>query len=295
MGSIFQGSPQTATSYTTTTSETPKWLQDAIFNQIQWAQNLSNKPYEAYTPSRVASLTPEQTQAYANVVKNQGAWNPAFTAAQTGTQNLAGATSVGNIAAYMNPYQQQVMDVMGKQAGRNLQENILPNVGDAFIRAGQFGGTRMGEFASRAARDTQETLLQQQSQLAQQGYSQALGASQADLVRQQGALQQMAQQAQAGQQLRAMDAAALEAAGLSQQQQAQKPLDIAYQDWTQMQAYPKAQMDWLSTQVRGLAPIVPSTQYQSGSSTGQTYSQSPLSQLASAGAAAAGLYSMATR
>lgn len=290
MGSIFQGSPQTATSYTTTSTETPKWLQDAIFNQIQWAQNLANKPYEAYTQPRTADLTPQQTQAYANVTANQGAWSPALTAAQTGTQGLAGTTATTNIANYMNPYQQQVMDVMAAQAARNLQQNILPGIGDEFVRAGQFGGSRMGEFASRAVRDTQEALLNQQAQLAQQGYTQALGASQADLTRQQSALQQMAQQAQAGQQMRAADVAALEAAGIAQQQQAQRPLDIAYQDWVQMQAYPKAQMDWLSTQVRGLAPIVPTTQTQSGSSTGQTYSQSPLSQLASAGAAAAGLY-----
>lgn len=292
MGSIFQGTPQTATSYTTTTTETPKWLQDAIFNQIQWSQNLANKPWEAYTPSRVASLSPQQTQAYANVSANQGAWQPAFTTAQSGTQGLASATSVDNISKYTNPYQQNVMDTLAAQAGRNLKENLLPNVSDAFVQAGQFGGTRMGEFGSRALRDTQESLLQQQGQLAQQGYTQALGASQADLTRQQSALHQLAQEAQAGHQLRGQDVAALEAAGLAQQQQAQRPLDIAYQDWAQMQAYPKSQMDWLSTQVRGLAPIVPTVQSQAGSSTGQTYSQSPLSQLASAGAAAAGLYNM---
>ena len=50
--------------------------------------------------------------------------------------------------------------------------------------AGQFGGTRMGEFGSRALRDTQEAVLNQQAQAAQQGYGQALSASQADLARQ---------------------------------------------------------------------------------------------------------------
>jgi hypothetical protein len=42
----------------------------------------------------------------------------------------------------------------------------------------------MGEFGSRALRDTQEAVLNQQAQLANQGYGQALGASQADLARQ---------------------------------------------------------------------------------------------------------------
>jgi hypothetical protein len=266
-------------------------LQDAIFNQIQWSQNLANKPWEAYTPSRVAGQTPEQLQAYKNVAAYQGAWKPGLTAAQTGTSGLAGATSVDKIANYMNPYTANVMDVLAKQSARNLKENIMPAIGDQFVQAGQFGGTRMGEFASRAARDTSEALLNQQAQLAQQGYTQALGTSQTDLARQQSALQQLALLSQQGQQLSASDAAALEAVGVAQQQQAQRPLDIAYQDWTQMQAYPKAQMDWLSTQVRGLAPIVPTSQSQSGTSTGQTYSQSPLSQIATGLGTAAGLYS----
>lgn len=281
MGSIFQGTPQTATSYTTSSSETPKWLQDAIFNQIQWSQNLANMPYTPYSGQRVSSLTPEQTRAYQQVAQNVGTWQPAMTAAQTGTQNLAGATSVGNVAAYMNPYQQNVMDVLSKQAARNLQQNILPGVEEQFIKAGQFGGTRMGEFASRAVRDTQEALLNQQAGLAQQGYTQALSASQTDLQRQQSALSQLAQEAQIGQQLRAADVASLEAAGVAQQQQAQRGLDVAYQDWLAQQAYPKTQMDWLSTQVRGLAPNVQSVQTQSTTGTGQTYSPSPLSQIMS--------------
>jgi len=44
-GSLFQGTPQAATSYVTTTQEMPKWLQDAIYNQIQVATNVANRPY----------------------------------------------------------------------------------------------------------------------------------------------------------------------------------------------------------------------------------------------------------
>jgi len=84
----------------------------------------------------------------------------------------------------MNPYQQNVMDVLAQQGARNLSENLLPAVSDQFIKAGQFGGTRMGEFGSRALRDTQEAILKQQADLANQGYGQALTASQTDLARQ---------------------------------------------------------------------------------------------------------------
>lgn len=435
MSSLFQGSPQTATSYTTSSTETPKWMQDAIYNQIQVAQNIANKPYQAYDMPTVAELSPLQQQAYKQVQDNQGFYqadldkaqadmygfgskgtasglqtaqnkylqNPATAMGQLTTgqgyfddagkldivgaakpyMDQAGATtaealsdralnaakpylqsaagnSYDNVAKYMNPYQTGAMDVLAKQGARNLSENLLPGVSDAFIKAGQFGSSRMGEFGSRALRDTQESVLNQQAQMANQGYGQALSASQADLARQaqlagtvgsisgadlsrvlqggaqygnlgqtQGQLtaQQMSQlgnlgqmqtaagqtqqqyglsaaqatqQAQAAdyqrqmsalnqfagmqqqeQAMRYADTAALEGAGQAQQGQMQQQLNAAQQQFQNEQLYPKQQMDWLSTQIRGMAPITPQTTNQSGSSSGATYSASPLSQLAS--------------
>jgi hypothetical protein len=102
-------------------------------------------------------------------------------------------------------------------------------------------------------------------------------------------LQQIAAQAQQGQQMRTTDAAALEAAGAAQQAQAQKEADAKYQQYLIEQQYPKTQLDWLSTQVRGMAPNVQTSTQQSTQSTGQTYSASPLSQLAAGFSTAAGL------
>ena len=421
MGNLFQGSPQTATDYATSTSETPKWMQDAIYNQIQVAQNIANRPYESYDMPTVAELSPLQQQAYQQVQENQGNWQAGMNFAQAGMQGMttagtagglntaqsqylspqlagqnlgagqnyynqagqldivgagqgalsqagqqnimgaaspylsqagsaagniygagqgalskaaqqdmmgaaspylsqagtaagniygagqgafsqaakldmmgaaspylsqagnadiigAGANNFGaagkidavaaadpylsqaskmsalansqnllnasssqdiygaaqpymsqagsaagnimgaaqpymsqagvttaqalsdralnaanpylnaasqssamNLSQYMSPYKTDVMDVMAKQGARNLSENLLPGVSDAFIKAGQFGSSRMGEFGSRALRDTQESVLNQQAQMANQGYGQALSASQADL------------------------------------------------------------------------------------------------------------------
>ena len=467
MGSLFQGSPQTATSYAQSSTETPKWMQDAIYNQIQWATNVANKPYEEYSMPRVAELSPLQQQAYSQVQQNQGAWRPDMDFAssgmkdfaskgtadqlraeqgqylrqdlvganldrgqqlfgqaagidivgaaqpyltQAGQQDIVGAaqpylsqagtttaealseralaaanpylqaasqTSASQVGQYMSPYQEGVLDVIAKQGARNLSENILPGVSDAFIKAGQFGSSRMGEFGSRAVRDTQEAILNQQAQSAQQGYGQSLAAAQADLGRQgqlagtvgsisgadlsrilqggaqygnlgQTAGQLTAQQMQnltnlgqtsgqlTGQQMQnlanigqmqttagqaqqqfglnaaqaaqaaqaqdyarqmtalmntadlakqtqgmgAVDIAALESAGLAQQGQQQAQLNAAYQQDQERKMYDKQQLDWLSTQVRGLAPITPQTVTQSGSTTGDTYSPSPLSQIA---------------
>ena len=276
MASLFEGTPQTATSYATTSTETPKWMQDAIYNQIQWATNAATQPYQAYTMPTVAELSPLQQQAYARVQANQDSWQPAMKTAQSGIQNLTTAGTTGaltaaqnqylqpamakdfltsgqglmnkaskldvvgagspyinqaagtdiigaaqpylnksadttalalsdkaltaaqpylqaasqnaysNVGNYMSPYQQNVMDVLAKQGARNLSETFLPQISDAFIKAGQFGGSRMGEFGSRALRDTQEAVLAKQAELANQGYGQALQAAQTDLSRQAG-------------------------------------------------------------------------------------------------------------
>jgi len=567
MASLFQGDPQKATSYVTSTSESPKWMQDAIYNQIQMAQNVANRPYEAYSMPTVAELSPLQQQAYQQVQANQGSWAPAMQAAQTGMQGMStagtaqglqgaqgqylapreaveyalnqgqgyynkagqqdivgsaqpymtaayeGATAAGNVntaaglqaaqgqylapreaiaytlgqgqdyftragqqditgaaqpymqqagattaealseralqaanpylqaaaqtsaqgvGQYMNPYTEGVTSQIAKLGARNLSENLLPAVSDQFVRAGQFGGTRMGEFGSRALRDTQESVLNQQAQALQAGYGQALGASQADLARQaqlagtvgsisgadlsrtlQGAgqygqlastagaltgqaqqglaslgqaqsslgttqqqmalsaaqqaqqaqaqdaarqlsaaqqvanigqniggltqaqmqamtnlgqaqtnvgqtqqqfglsaaqaaqqaqasdysrqmsaLNQMAGMAQQGQGMRIADVAALESAGQAQQGQQQAQLNAAQQQYAAQQAYPQQQLDWLSTQVRGMAPITPTSTAQSGTTTGATYSASPLSQLAGGYAAYKGLSSI---
>jgi hypothetical protein len=129
---------------------------------------------------------------------------------------------------------------------------------------------------------------QQQQLLASLG-TQTGQLTQTDLQRQQSALAQMAQMAQQGQQMRTTDMAALEASGLAQQQLAQRQADAAYQQYLIEQQYPKTQLDWLSTQVRGMAPNVQQITNQATQTSGQTYSASPLQQLATGLSAGAGV------
>jgi hypothetical protein len=388
-------------------------MQDAIYNQIQVAQNVANMPYQRYEMPTVAELSPLQQQAYSQVQAAQGAYKPQMEAVQAGlsalsdkgtadqfraeqakylqpdmvSQNLqrgqdlfgqaagttaqalseralqaanpylqsAAQTSASQVGQYMNPYQQGVLDVIARQGARNLSEQLLPQVSDQFIRAGQFGSGRMGEFGSRALRDTQEAILDKQAALASQGYQQSLNAAQSDLARQAqlagtvgsisgadlsrilqggsqygnlGQMQTQAGQAQqqfglsAAQQAAAAqaqdyarqqqvlndiasatkmeqamgyaDTAALEAAGLGQQTQLQRQLDAAKGQFEAEQLYPRQQLDFLSTQIRGMAPITPQTETERKTTTGATYSASPLSQLASGLALYKGLSNLNT-
>ena len=97
------------------------------------------KPYQQYTGDRVAQFTPLQQQAF------QMAPSMAFAGSNT-LGNAAGmATAAGTTAApdivqdYMNPFTSSVVNEMGRLAGRNIQENVLPNLGAASIGSGQFG------------------------------------------------------------------------------------------------------------------------------------------------------------
>ena len=450
MGSIFQGTPQSATSYTSSSTETPKWMQDAIYNQVNWAQNLANKPFEAYSLPTVAELSPMQQQAYTGIGNAQGAYQGNFNKAQAGMEgmstagtagalntaqqqylnpgastlsgsnlnagqdlfgqagnlNIMGAgqgylnqaanmnagqaagpsslssanpylqqaaqSSISDVDQYMNPYQTNVMDALAQQGARNLTENLLPGVSDSFTKAGQFGSRNMGEFGSRALRDTQESILRQQAPLLQQGYSQAIqgsaadkarqaslagtvgsisgadqgrtlqgagqiadigqslgqltgqqmsqlgnlatsrtnagqqqqqlglsaanagqAAQQQDLQRQMNALSGMANLSIENQNARYRDLTALEAAGQAEQMQMQKELTAAEKQFRDQQLYPQRQLDYLSTQIRGMAPITDRQQITSGATTGATYNLSPLSQLAAGFGTYKGLASMA--
>lgn len=288
--SLFAGSPQQAPSYAATTSDVPKWLQDYTVDLFSQQRAVAATPYQPYALPRIAQTTAPTTASQNLIQSSVGAYQPAVGGAISGTQDLAGQSSVNNINAYMNPYTQNVTDQIARLGARNLSENLLPAVSDQFIRAGQFGSSGMGTFGERALRDTQESILANQTSALNTGYTQALGASQADLTRQQGAQQQVADLAKMQQGLTTADAAALESIGTAQQQQQQRGLDVAYQDYQNQIQYPQTQINNMSTTLRGLPPTaVPTTGTQTGYST--TFTPSPLSQVAGAFATYKGLTS----
>jgi hypothetical protein len=198
---------------------------------------------------------------------------------------------VGAQLGQLTQAQQQALLSGGQALSAAEQQEISQRLSGA----GQVGqiGTQMGALTQQqqsalmqAAQQTGALTGQQQQLLANIG-TQSGQLTQADLQRQQSALTQMAAMAQQGQQMRATDVASLDAIGQARQQQAQREADAKYQQDLLEKNYPKAQLDWLSTQVRGRAPIAPSTQTQQGYTT--TVGPSALQQLATGAAATAGL------
>ena len=243
---------------------------------------------------------------------NVGAYQP-FLDTATGMATQAGRTSPLGAAAgaigeasqrfpsaveqYMDPYIQNVLNRQAELSGRQLTEEFLPQLQDAFTGSGQFGSERMLEMGQRGVRDISEALQGQQLAALSGAYGQAGELFGADQARIAGLAPVIGNLATAGaelglggsQQLGALgefasvqglrDAAAMEAVGGQRQTMGQESLNLAYADHLRQQGYPREMIDWMSTVVRGL----PTQQITTSTDVGPAanYQPSPLSQLAS--------------
>lgn len=112
--------------------------------------------------------------------------------------------STDKMSQYMNPYTEGVNKEIARLGNQNLMENVLPGVNSTFTGAGQFGSSRNSDFTSRAIRDSNATVLGQQSKVLADAQSQALGLAQSASERnltagaQTGALSGVAQGVAAG-------------------------------------------------------------------------------------------------
>lgn len=290
------------------TSQTvlPEWYTNYAMQLLANQNAVAARPYTTYEGPRVADFTPQQQQGFNMTGQAANAYQPSLNAAVAGTQgamaqpgalataqpylNQAGQTSVNNLGQYMNPYTDQVVDRIGQMAGRNLSENIMPQIEGRYIQAGQLGyggnatGTPSGMMTdtARAVRDVSADTLAQQTAALQQGYTQATGLQQTDLQRmgQLGATagnfagqdvnQQLAgagQMAELGgmaQKYGLTGAEAVTGVGAQQQQLNQQNQDVAYADFLRQQGYPQAQIDAALQTLGGVLPAVPKAVLEQG-------------------------------
>jgi len=318
---LTQGNPLPSTSSTLTTSQVPQYLSDYLYNLMSGAYSAAQEEYQPYEGPRIAPFTQDQLSAFQQTREAAGSYKPALEAAGEAASQAgelsptgmaqpyfeqAGGTLPGVIGQYMNPYQEQVINRMGDLAQRQITEKLMPAIGDQFTRAGQFGSTRQQEIAGRTVRDVAEGLSGAIGEQLSKGYATAGQQAQEDLRRlasigqatgqlagtEMGARGNLASlYANLGQKEQALGlqgAGALETIGLTQEQMNQRNLDLAYQDFLRQTQYPKEQISFLSNVIRGL-PSGGGTQSGQTTSMGQSYSASPLSQLASAGLSASAI------
>lgn len=127
--------------------------------------------------------------------------NPMQQASMAQQGALAGTAGAGtvagtNLAAYQNPYTQQVIDASAADTLRNAQMG-LNALGTQATRAGAFGGSRHGVAMGEMGRGVAQLLGQQAAGLRSQGFLNAQQMAQQDI---QNRMNQAAQLANLGQQ-----------------------------------------------------------------------------------------------
>lgn len=293
---LFDGAPPPNVNSTTSSSTNmPDWYQEYTrgllgkSNTIA-ADALNYNSGSPVMPQQVAGFTPATDQSFQMTADNIGVQNPAFNTAGNTFANVAGGFDQTKFNNYMNPYTQNVNDVIATLGARNLSENLLPAVNDTFVGAGQFGGSRNAEFTNRAVRDTNQSILNQQAQNMNQGFqssmSNYLQGQNQGLQAGQDLTQLGSQQNQIGLQ----QAAAMNAVGQQQQAQQQLVNNTDVQNFNANRDYPQQVAAFMNQQVRGFNPPTSTTQSYAGP--GTNYQPSPLAQIASAGMTAVGVNKM---
>lgn len=273
------GGPSQPTSTTQTTTTIPEYAKPYVERMLGKAEALTNAPYQAYGGQRVAEFSPLQQQsmqAAANLGPAQQLGTGTQMAGIAGLQGIGAgqqyaqqATSPGSMQAYMSPYTNLALEPQMREAARRSAMEGQTQQAMAAQR-GAFGGSRSGLIEA----ERQRNLGQLQSDIYGKGmqtaFEQARQAQQfgADLglrgagmgLQAAGTLGQLGQ-TQFGQQEAAMRAQA--GAGALQQQQSQRALDQAYQDFLTQRGYPQQQLAFMSDILRG-GPLSQTTyqQYQ---------------------------------
>jgi len=191
----------------------------------------------------------------------------------------------------------QAAQLAGSDAARQLQAaqaaaglgTTTAGLQSADLQRAMAAGQQLGTLGTTAAGLESADVARQLAAAQQFGTTgQQLGAlTQQDLLRQLQAGTQMGALAGEEQQAALQRIGALEAAGAAKQQDAQRNLDLAYQDFIEQRNYDRGNIAFLNAAIRGLE--VPSQVTKEATGPASVYQPSPLSQLAAGFGAYSGL------
>lgn len=276
----------------TTTSTQNQTYTPAGLSQLQdiWSrvQGVASTPYQAYTGQMVAGLTPEQTAGIQTINSASGTAQPYYNQAFNYAGQSANPIGAGDINQYLSPYTQQVVDATRANFADTNAQQQSQVLGNAAAR-GALGGDRVGVAQAELAK--QQRLAQDPviAGLYNTGYSQALGAAQADRAAKQQAASLFGNLGTGAQTAQIQGGTAQIGAGSVAQQNQQDQLSAAYNQYQQAQAFPYQQAQFLAS--LGLPTVSAFGGTQSGQSTSTQPGPSPWGQIAGAALTAASLFS----
>lgn len=261
--------PSPTTSTVVNSTSIPSWLEGPMQNNLQMANDIAARPF-AYPEQTLAGLNPNVQQAWdygRSTINNQaGTFDAAKSMAAAGgaAPERIGAETFRNglsgISQYMNPYNQQVVDVARQNMGVALQQN-LNTIGDRAIQQGAFGGSRQGVAEGVATSEASRQLADLSANLQTRGFdnaTQMMGQDITNNLSAQRANQQAGLDAsrtsvagsialgglgQQSQQSQLQDMTTLMNVGTGQQSWNQQQIDDAVSRWSAERAYPVDQLN----------------------------------------------------
>lgn len=262
MGDIFGGGDQTSTVQSQQTLD--PFIREALQGSVQAARQVASLPYQPYGGPRIAGFRPAEQQAFD--ILGQAA------AGRVGSQQLAGATQAAqraagygpeqfqqNVAGFMSPYQQNVIDATMARLSQARAEREAATQAN-LARAGAFGNTRRGVYEAQLAGQEDLNTAQTLANLYQQGYGQAASLASGLPGQQLAAASQLAALAPQALAQEQAYAGLLSGVGQQQRQMAQSNLDLAYRDFLEQRGYPVEQLRILQSGLTGLPAVTSTTQ-----------------------------------
>jgi hypothetical protein len=224
------------------------------------AETAATTPYEAFGKTAsdyVAPLNARQNAGFNDINATAGSYQPYLDAAGNATTSGMGPAYEG-IDNYMSPYIKNVADTTGAYLRQQQEQAQSGALGNA-ISSGAFGGDRAGIAAANLQQQNQMAYGKTMADILNQGYTQALGASQADLARQLQGGSQLAGLGAQSQQLGLQGAQAKIAAGTMEQQTEQAGKDAMINQFMQEKGYPFQVAQFLANIATGTGAAAGST------------------------------------
>jgi hypothetical protein len=258
-----------------TAQTAPQYLTDYLTSLAQAGQGaLGTTTDGKMTPFTGSDLIAELPQNLQDLYKNAGTelqrYQSPMDESLTALQGAAKGVSASDISQFYNPYEQDVVDEMGRQSALNVQQSMLPALRAAFAGQGAFGSQRFANATGQAMGNVQADLFGNQAKLRSEGYKSALDA----------ALRDRGYDIQAGQ--------ALGSLGSQEAQAATTGLKALGDIGTQELSYDQSKIESPLTRAQNVAQIMRGYQYpMSTAETKETlpgaFAPSPLQQIAGLG------------
>ena len=224
-------------------------------SQALYEQRMAEDPsLRRFTGATLAEFTPEQQQAFTGIAGLVGSQAPAMAEATEMTRAGAAPITGEQIEEYMSPYQQAVTDIEKREATKQFESQVVPELAAKAAQSQAFGGSRQAILEGMAA-DTQQRLLADiQAKGSAQAYQDAVQRLQEQRTRTGQAASQIGNIGTAAYKGAASELGQLGIVGAAKQQQAQTALDKEYAEWLKQREQPFREMGKYQSMVIG-APM----------------------------------------